>query len=85
MQESRKDKCKAYFDLVQSPAWKHLEQYLHGAQVRRPAYGSNINQILENNRTIAQRDFADSLFHEIVQSAKEHAGIQKVSYETQSN
>jgi len=72
-----KEMNKAYYELTQSSAWVHLKQHLENMMTRDVRYAMTQEDVMANNKQIAQAETAKSLLMLVTGKAAEHLRVQK--------
>ena len=72
-----KEMNKAYHDLTQSSAWVYLKQHLENMMRRDVRYAMTQEDVMANNKQIAQAETAKSLLTLVTSKAAEHLRVQK--------
>lgn len=73
----KKEECKAYYEMTQSAGWVLLKEHLEKMMSRDVRYAMTQEDVMANNKKIAQAEFAKSLLTLVTSKAAEHLRVQK--------
>ena len=74
-----KDENKAYYELTQAAVWPWLKDHLEKLMRRDVKYAMTQEDVMANNRCIAQAEAAKSILTLITDKAASHLRVQKPS------
>lgn len=72
-----KEEQKAYFELSQTAGWALLKGHLENMMCRELRYAMTQEDVMANNKRIAQAEFAKSILTLVTSKAAEHLKVQK--------
>lgn len=68
---------KAYYELTQSAVWPYLKGHLEKRMSRDVKYAISQEDVMQNNKSIAQAELAKSLLIFITSNAADYLKVQK--------